>query len=246
MEMKIEKGSSVKHALLINGEDILQLEAFFRRNFKDMEYSAQCEDGTGIQFEDLDALLKYENPDFRRFYSIRISASDGKIGGEKVEINLGKVGFFSDVTAAIHLNLDSLDKQILIETELASRIKMMRPWYSPITTLSFTMGLPLILLFITLLFSIYDLIAVFTHWWPRLSTNDSQPSNVIFGSLIFGFLFLVGYIIDRSKAYIFPRVFFQIGRQKNNFKVRQRVAYFVFGVIGLGIIINVISSWFTK
>jgi len=49
-------------------------------------------------------------------------------------------------------------------------------------------------------------------------------------------------MIDLLRDFLFPQYFFCIGRQEKAFKKRRNIAYFIFGVIILGILINIASA----
>lgn len=245
--MQSSKTTEVRHALVVRQGDLEYLDASLRKEFSDIRYGTRCEDGTVLRPENLRELLDYENPNFRRLASITVEASSGSPLGDHLEIRLGKADFSLNATGEATLRLHSLDKQQRLEQEIAGRIRDMRPWYSFFTRLPFAVLFPAALLGLVLAINV---VSVIQKLRGTYITQPSQPSSVtltenesyVMQLGVFGILALVGHVFDRFREYISPRVFFCIGKQQHEFKKRQKIVHVIFGVILLGVLINIVSA----
>lgn len=235
-------------AIVVWPEDLRHLDSFLQRKFSHIEYVAKTEDNTELGPTNLNTLLEYENPDFRKLDSITIRATnaDGdNVANEEVEIVLGNTGPFSYVTALVKLAFSDINTKVPIEDEIIKRVRAMHPWYSWLTKIPFKYSIPLVLFILSFALNLINVIKKIYHFESASVTNQFTFSdNESFSAtvLIVGVLLIIGYMIDRSRDYLFPRYFFCIGRQLNKFKKKQNVAYTIFGIILLGIAINIASS----
>ena len=76
--------------------------------------------------------------------------------------------------------------------------------------------------------------------------RESADRSLILVYYLFGFLLLGGFLLHKIRDYLFPILFISTGKQIREYLKRKRIAYFVFVVIGLGIIINIISYFITN
>ena len=243
MESKTTK--TFADSIVVFPEDLRYFDDSLRKNFNKIEYEATCEDGTKIKPFSLNELLEYENPNFKRIASITINALDEKLLDDNVEIIMGKAGSFSSDTGIARFKFKDIKQQYPIEDEVLKHIKAIRPWYYWLNKISFKLFLPLLLIGVGISL---DAISLFKKLFGSIPAISASPSKFTDGESnvltvgVFGILFIVGYLIDRSRDYLFPKYFFCIGRQQKEFERRRKITYFIFGVIILGIIINIISA----
>lgn len=233
-------------AIVVWPDDLRYFDSFLRKSFAKVEYGATCEDDTKLKASGLADVLEYENPDFKRLASITINASDGQPLGDSVEIVIGKAGIFSSDTANVRFRFKDIKQQYPIEDEVLKRIKTMRPWYFWLTGIPIKFLLPLLLYGYSLVLNAISLIKKLTGLLPMTAPSPStltEGEGFVFVLGVFGILFLAGYLIDRSRDFLFPRYFFCIGRQQKAFERRRTIAYIVFGVVILGILINIVSAF---
>ena len=201
-------------SIVVWPDDLRYFDNFLRRSFRKVEYEAVCEDDTKLKATGLTDLLEYENPDFKRLASIAINASDEQPLGDSVEIVIGKAGFFSSDTGIARFRFKDVKQQYPIEDEVLKRIKAMRPWYFWLNKLPFKFVLPLLLLGFSLVLNAISLLKKLTDSLPSTPPSPSrftEGEGFVFVLGAFGILFLVGYLIDRSRDFLFPKYFFCIG-----------------------------------
>ena len=124
---------NVNHALLIEEEDFRFLHSNLAETFSDgIAYRAQCLDGTELRFDEVEELISFENPNFRRIVGITIHC----ICNSRIELHLevgARDSFFDtpfDRTNAKYHIVSSDDRELTrLRAELNRRMISMRPWY---------------------------------------------------------------------------------------------------------------------
>lgn len=71
--MKTRVRRTIKHALDLQPRDLTALWKFLQKSYKGLKIAANCADGSLLETQDLDELLGFENPSFRRIQSVEIS-----------------------------------------------------------------------------------------------------------------------------------------------------------------------------
>jgi hypothetical protein len=236
-------------SVIVWPDDLRYFDNFLRKSFTKVEYGGTCEDNTDLKADGLADLLEYENPDFKRLASITIKASDEQPLGNSIEIVIGKSGIFSSDTANAHFRFKDVKQQGPIEDEVIKRIKTMRPWYFWLTRIPFKFLLPVLPYGCSFTLNTVSLIKKLIGLLPMTPPAPSpltENEGFVLVLGVTGILFLVGYLIDRSRDFLFPNCFFCIGRQRASFERRRAIAYIVFGVIILGILINIVSAFISQ
>jgi hypothetical protein len=243
--MESQKNKYISHAIVVFPDDLKYFDEFLRKNFKTVTYEAVCSDETKLKPTNLNELLEYENPDFKRITSITCKASNEQKNNDDVEIIIGKAGIFFTNTAMIQFNFSDIKQQMLVEDEILKRIGAMRPWYFWLSKIPFSILLPLLPVGFSMALNAISLSKKLTGMVPLTPTPPSvftENEAFIFVMATTGILFLVGYLIDQSRNYLFPKSFFCIGRQQKAYEKRRTISYIFFGVIILGILINLAST----
>lgn len=243
--MKSNKTKIFTDSVVVYPEDLTYFDDFLRNSFNTIEYTAICEDGTEIRPNSLNELLEYENPDFKRIASITINALDGQSSGDSVEIIIGMAGLPTSGAGVVRFNFKDIKRQNPIEDEVVNRIKGMRPCYFYLNKISFKYFLPLSLLVFSLIMVAIGLLRKFKGTiltMPVSTSRFTEGEETVLALGVYGVFFLVGYFIDCSRDYFFPKYFFCIGRQKKAFERRRNIVRFIFGAIFIGIIINIVAA----
>ena len=115
--MRSSKEKKFKHAILIWPKDIEYFDGFLCEHFSEVNYSAQCVDGTSLAPDDLEQLLEYENPNFRRISSLRIVATNGDDKNDETIIKIDGDSSFLSGTVKVYFEFSDLSSQYLIENE---------------------------------------------------------------------------------------------------------------------------------
>lgn len=240
----------VKHALLIKEDDLRYLQSYLARTFDDgIAYHARCLDGTELRFEDIEDLISYENPKFRRVVEIAMECRHG----DKLSLDL-QVGvtysFFLDLPfrreSAIYTIYSDDDGELMkIRSELSRRFESMRPWYSILTLVNSIFILLVPLFLYALLARTYSIIMKLFFAPPEsVSTIQGYTFGDVFApAILFGAILLsLGMVVDRIREFFFPRVFIVIGRQKDEWQKRGKVLNVVVVIIGIGLVVSVAGT----
>lgn len=233
----------IAHALLVSSEDLQFLDESLAKEFAEVTYSATLEDGTKVAFGPLRELLDYENPDFKRIASLSVSAGTGDVLGDAVELVLGEARPALRATGSVFYRLKNVDQLTKLEAELSGRVRAMRPWYHLLTQTNF----------VDLFFYAFVVLFFASNAWsllnrlrgiprPAAASPITEGEAMVLVLLIGMVLYVVGRALNLSKDFLFPRVFFNLGRQVDRFRQRERIAQVLFGVIGLGIVVNLMSK----
>lgn len=224
--------------------DLQFLDKALRKEFANINYSAVLEDGTKLELDSLNALLEYENPDFKRIASISVHAGAKSVADDAVEIVLGEAKPASTSNGSIFYRLTDINRLARVENELTSRIRAMRPWYHLLTRVDFVSAFLLLLLTLWFGANLWSLINRY-RGVPRPPSGGSpitEGESIVFLTIVCVVLYLVGRAMNISREFLFPRVFFCLGRQEGRYRHRERIAQLVFVVIGLGIIVNLLAK----
>jgi hypothetical protein len=249
--MELTGAKSIRHAILAKQEHLKLLDTFLQENFSEIDYKATCNDGTKLSVANLDRLLEYENPDFRKLDTITIEAAEAleeRAWDVKnyIQITLGEESNLRDRSGRVLLSFSDTKTYNFVENETLKLIKVMRPWYSPLTQIQFRYWLIFSLSFLAIVWATAYYTGELFGFWTVVPTSSPALLSAAKGFYqsvgILAILFSVGYLIDRIREYLFPRCFFCIGGQLKAFETRQRIANIVLTVILLGFIVSIAAG----
>src|SRR5882724_2486142 len=152
------------------------------------------------------------------------------------------VSFNSDswTTCNVSISKDHDDKRALkVADELGRLLRECRSPYSPLTRISGGAAL-----MIGLLLCLTPL-----EWWSFFKTGHLAAASgplswellLFLLPLIAVGIVLAGYV-ERGWKWMFPKLWFSIGRQSREFDKRSNVRKVVFGVILLEIVVNIVAN----
>lgn len=223
MRTKIEK--SWDHAIVVSKEDLLALERLIAAKFNIDKIYIECVEGSEIQFESLEELLQYDNPTFRRITAVRIHF--GEIFSEGGDIFLTSE---RSHTATFTVKSDDDDRALALATEVEKRIKEMRPWYSFVTRVPFSILAGLTGLGVGSALAWQRLIS---HGTPATETNVAIIDIFYLTLPIIAILIVAFIYIDRASRWLFPRTIFALGKQIREDERRGKIRNWILtGVIG--------------
>jgi len=226
-----------KEAIILTPEDLKAISALITNNYAAPYIEAGCSEGSKLTTEDLQEILDYENPNFRRIESLNLRTFQGKGSSISITFNAG-----AESTCVISIR-DTEDKRALaVADELGKRLTLCRPPYSPLTKLTFAMLGAIALILAAAVF-------VGLSVWPQLTSKQLElsvgPLFKIVLPLVLVAMALISYI-ERGWNWMFPRLWFSIGRQNGELKKRENVRNLIFVVIGLAFVINIIANMVTR
>lgn len=234
-----------KHAFLLHKDDLKNIYNFLADHFETISIYVKCSDNSHFLPKNIDELLTYENPNYRKITLIKF---DMQKPGETCLLKIGIDSILFSNSALIEVKIDGLNNDGVLN-ELDKKLQELKPWYSILTYWDFTIVLPLIVFLPLLVIAfLQNLTGIASKLSNDINTSlaNQVPTSSMFtdseqSTIVYSFFFLIiifGYLIDRSKNYLFPKVFFVIGKQEKNLN---RIDFWRYGVI-LTLIVGIASS----
>lgn len=239
------KNGKLTIATLITENEITKLGNFLSVNFNNVKYKGTTKDGTIIRFTSLEDLLSYPNFDKRRLVGLDIECENDD---KSLELTFCDERYIFPETISYSLRYDNTEWGFSFENELNERLKEFKPWYSILTCTNLTYGLPAIAVIIILAVFALDFFTKQLGYSGFLSIdyNSNTSGNLIVGYILWIPILICSFFINKIRDYLFPLIFIAIGKQKKVYENRKNLSYVLFVVIGLGIVINILSSFFIK
>ncbi len=233
LNMKVEFSKTIYHSLLIQEEDLRSICSFVSSRFKNLKIIASCMDGSRFESEDINEILLFDNPKFRRIKSIRVEGDSGS--REQISVDIDSDRFS---TASIFLLSESDDQAVYISREILNMLAEMKPSYHLLARIPVSGVLAAFWVAWTTLYTASMMLG-FVH--PSISRfSGIQQLNIsIVLAIIF---FVVTYPFDRLQRYLFPKVFFLLGKQKKAMETIKQWRSFIFYGLLLSIITGIVSS----
>ena len=243
--MKIKISKTIRHSLFIEEKDINQIFCFLRERYKKVSIVAICIDGAQLESDDVNEVLRFYNPSYRKIKTIRIEAFNEY--DERISVIIGTNNYssllFSDTaefTISSKLDENARDRA----TELTRMLLEMRPFY----VYDWIARIPIFDTIIILWGSI-GIISISLQLFglsPKSKSNLSfiEAFNYLFLYLLL--LYVITYPIDRFRKWLFPRVFFCLGNQKNEMGEIRRVRKIILEIFIFGVIVGIITHFITK
>lgn len=242
--MELSKTFELHHSLKIEPGDLQHLVGQIQKAVGAISLEVRCNDGATLKPESLEELLGYENPSFRRVTEILISSR--ATDKASVHVYLGAGDFPTRGSVRVELWFQDHTQCQAMEAELRQRFKDFRPWYAWFSVAS-----------LAWLFPAFFLLKVFAaaagtgfaklqgYRLPEVPSQNPLTENeaIVLLFLLLGAFAALGFVADRFREYFFPRMVFLAGKQVARFQRSQKILWGVFGVIGLGVVSNVIASW---
>ena len=235
--MKTKIVRSWKHAILVKEIDLKGITESVSQYYSESTFEVHCNEGSRITFQSLNDLLEYENPNFRRIESISMYFDTG--GREcRVLIRLSVSG--SD-SCGIHIEDNDDSRSFNVANEIEKRLRSCKPWYS------FLLRFSLSTYFLIALLAIATIMT-----WVQAFSGDLKESQIplIYKPFIYlPFLIVIGIIfivLDKVWEWIFPKVWFCIGRQKDELEKRSSVRSKLLIGIGLALLVGIAANLITN
>jgi|GEM_PF-2471165 len=245
---KHSKHGELYGAVLVEESELRDFIDFLAKDFTEIGINGKTKDGTNISFSCLDEFISYSNFEKRKIVEFEVSCSNKE---HSVDIKFQNESFFfKPKTISYYLRYNNQNWGFKFEDDLRQELKEFRPYYSFLTYLDLTFGLPLLIVAITILFVSVDYflkvagLSGFTN--VNYSNSGNSNSSWIVGVVWWIPIYLSGYFINLLRNYLFPVLFIATGKQIKEYQKRKTIAYVCFGVILLGIAINIVSNLITK
>ena len=231
--------------MVVTKHDLEKLENIISEHYKAQSYTAECIDGTKIECSSLEELLNYENSSTRRIDSISITICDSEsryIGYIELRDD-SKYRFGSSCKFQIK---DTENSHISsISQEVEQLVKDLKQWYSWLIRFEF----------FTLVVILLTTLGVISAWYVTFFVDQNEISTESNSSFVFKFYLLLPIIallgallfyLNEKFKWLFPRVFFALGRQEKELEKRTTLRNWIVGTLVASVIIPVIFSVFSE
>ena len=245
---KHSKRGKIYGAALVQESELRAFIDFLTKHFNKIEINGKTKDGTNISFSNLDEFISYSNFEKRKIVEFELSCSGEE---QSIDINFQSERLlFIPKAISYFLRYNDRNWGFKFEDDLRQELKEFRPFYSPLTYLDLGLGLPLLLFAIIILYfgiDYYFKVAGLSGY-SSIDYNNSGNSNSsgILGLALLIPIYLSSYFINLFRNYLFPILFIATGKQVKEFQKRKKITTVVFGVIVMGIFINILSYFITS
>lgn len=226
--MFYEITKEIDYAILIDEEDLINLFNLISKKYKEIEIIADCKDKTKLKTNNIQEIIAFSNDNFKKIVSLSIYAKNSY--EDKLNLDI-KIESYSSNVARFSIESDDEEKFNSIRNKLEKWFIGLRQWYNYFSKIEiWNVSFPLLLLsFLTLY--ILGKTEIYKSTNFIITIIETTIIIFLFLSII---LLLLTKPINILQKYIFPRIFFSIGKQKNNLNI--------IGNIRLGITISLVLA----
>ena len=226
--------ATIRHSLLLEPEELKVCLAVIRRDLESVNISAHCKDGTTLESDNIEEILDFDNPAFRRIERMTISARSKYPKTDSASLDID-----SDSFSTATLSIDSTDdaQALSKKNEIVNRLKESKPGYDLLARVS-------VLTFIGCLGVIASFVGGALVFFGKVKTQGPRSFAEEFDFFVFtGAIFLaITYLLDKPRAWLFPRLHFLIGRQAQDAAERKKWRGILFNVLLVGLVVGILAS----
>ena len=238
--MKVSMHKSISHAILVESSDLQGLCQYLLQKYKRVEIAARCSDGSKRETEDISDILSYGNQDYHKIVMLAVTGINDQ--DDKAEIAIFTNRRFTSAEFDVVSRDD--EKPVLVSTEILSRLKDMRPTYHLLVDVQSERTVATVCATLATMIGIVFLAGL---WGASVSVDLELVSrNLFWFSLLAVSCVAFLRLGDSVVTYLFPLVFFDIGRQAQKMKRIEWFRNVLFIVIALGILIGLIANAISK
>jgi hypothetical protein len=242
--MKTTLSKDIRHSLLVEEGDLQSLYDFVSLKYNEVEAAAKCIDGSKLETKEIREITSFENPSYRKIKSISIHARNDS--DERMSLDIWTDRAF--ISAEFQIESQNDEQALYVSREILNRLAEVKPWYDLLTRVSIS-------------YVLYGLWFIWGMWNTVTQLMGLRPPSSVlakystievlnFMLLIVIAAFVITYPFNRLQKYLFPKIFFLLGKQKRTMETIVKWRGFVFGgvvfAIVIGVIANAISSWILK
>jgi hypothetical protein len=239
--MKITITKKIKHSLLIEESELRALFNFLSSKYEKFWITTRCIDGSALETIVIDDFFNFENPNKKRIRSITIRAFSSDFD-ERVFLDIITDGslLFSYNKTELTVESRSQETAEIVTNTILSRLFEMKPWYD------FLARYPIYNVLLVFFLGISPLVFLgyFLGFIRSSNISIKLPLEEVLGVI---FLFVMGFlsvetILYTIQCYLFPKIFFMIGKQKKGMEIRIKWRYFLGVTIFISFVISLIAN----
>ena len=235
--MKANTYRACDHAVVIHKDDLKGFYDLFCGRYCEPRFKAECNEGSTLTFDSLWELLAFENHQFRQIDAITVDFGDNHGNGSLV-LRSSAAGHSVTIVIAD----DDSDRAFVVADEVDKRLRSCRPSYSFLSRVS---GWAVIA-------GVFISLGSVMSWWLIINTGSLVDTSNLSFSMVYLVLPIVPLLIlvvkyaDRWWEWLFPKVWFCLGRQEAEYGKRSNVRRILSGSIGLALAVGVIAGVITS
>lgn len=240
--MKTKINTKIKHSLTVDKDGLRSIQKFISKQYKHTEFTANCVDGSILETDNIEEIIDFENPNYRRITEIVFEAqndssnwSSSERATLKIESQNGGLSrIFNEVSISLNVRSESDEKAVFVVKEIRSLLKEMRPWYNLFARTSIFAVYGLIWIICCVIVTVLLFMGLITSDTGTISISSLIAINVS-GTIGLG-------LLDYVRASLFPMIFFDIGRQNRKMEQIKFWRKLIFGSIGLALLISILAN----
>jgi len=246
--MILEKEREIKHALVIEEEELLKISGLIAEKYEEIEISAKCSDKTILNSKDINDIIRFENHNFRKIESISIRGFNSGSKDYSIEENLFLTivnKAFISATAEFSVRSKKEKDLNYILGKLDELFLGAKPWYNFLAKISVFWILFWILFVafgtVTILYIYFRI----TGEIPKDTTellSTTTVEKIFIGPIFIFLIYCITYPFDRLRGWLFPKLFFLLGRQKKTMEKIESVRKVLFIVICVGLVVSIVAG----
>lgn len=227
---------SGKFALLLADEDVRSLWTTLESQYSTVAYYMNCNDGSKLMGSDVEEITGFSNRSLRKIVSIILDAENSPLSKCTLDLNKGW-----NTSWDIEVKDTDDAKALKVAQDINRTLLEARPWYSILTRFpaGATVAILIMIPFIVSLWSAYLKTG-------RITTTDQSLLllTIMIAPICVVYVLALHYF-DVGWRWMFPKLFFAIGRQKDGLKTKAFVRNLVFITVLLTLLLSLISDAFS-
>jgi len=231
----------INYAILIEEEDLKNLLNLISKKYKEVEITANCKDKTKLKTNNIQEIIAFSNDNFKKIISLSIYARNSS--NDRLSLDIG-IERFSNRVATFLIEAVEEENFNLIKNKLENWFIGLRQWYgylSKIEIWDFSFPLVLLSTFSVLIFNQFE------ELYKSTNFIITVIKTLMVVSFLLGIILLVfSKPISNLQKYIFPRIFFSIGKQKSNLNTLTNIRLGITISLILAVIIELTTNVFVN
>lgn len=238
--MKTTITKNITHSILADTNDIKSIFDFISSKYTSVNITGICNDGSQLETQDIQDLLSFENLNYRKIEAISYSAFGDNVNDRfLLVIQDNKYN-----TAELLITSDNDEQAVYNTQEIIKRlsdVKANYDWIARVPVLVAVMSFLMLIWFIWQTSVSTGLISS-EQAYTSVSASEYVNRSVFLAIVLFG----ATYPLEKLKKYLFPKVFFLIGKQKKTMETVHKVRTFIFVTVLLSLLLGIITNWLSN
>lgn len=240
--MKTNISESIKHSLLVEGDELGSLVEFIRSRYGKVQITAECSDNSELETDDISEIINFDNPNYRKIKNITINAHTSY--EEILRLRIDSSSNFNMYMNSARLTITSLSDEtaVYLSQEIPKRLREMKPGYDLLARFPLTF-IAMIVAFLWMFAQGVGRFVGFIKLQPEPQSNVSWNDLSIVLVTFIVIVLALTYLLDKVQGILFPRVFFLIGKQRRSLESLKKWRMIVLTAVILGVASSLVASF---